>query len=172
MDNPKGRATPNDPKKPEQPAASAAQIEAVVKPFRDSSNTYWRALQDVQGAGHQSYEEAHRSYLNAIRGLNDDLQKRYSELGADYTKKLREALEQQDAQMRCAEIQREFASSLRDIQESAQKRFEQVYSDFAGALQQAVKEAKSSFQEAYRSYLRSQQETWSRLDINAITGSH
>ena len=166
--NPKGRSEGADEKKGEP--SRYATPESIVKHFWEINTRYGQAMQEGQLIAQKRWEQAQRNYWTGLASLTEDTQKRYREAHVNHVQAVQEAFGQQDAQTRCTESYRDYISTLQGLREEVQKGLTEKYRNWTDELQRARKEILQFKREACRTYLRSQQEAWGSLDVNAAVG--
>jgi hypothetical protein len=117
-------------------------------------------------------DEAYQEYAKEANDAQLNAQKRCEEAGQNYWSIVQKAESEEDSGEKVAEAYRNYQEAVRDAQEGARRRMEEADRNCIGKLHEARVSGQKLCQEAYRNYLRSVQELWSHMDVDALADAY
>jgi hypothetical protein len=145
-------------------------MEGLQAKISEAWFNYAHAQQDVQLGAQRNVEELQRRYAAALRSLGEEIQNRYREAYNSYYHRLQEISSQPDYWTRSTDVNREFLTQLQKLQEETSRRLDETWRQFGSDLSDAQQLSQTSIREAYKNYLRAQQDAWGSVDVSALMG--
>lgn len=136
--------------------------------FVEASNKLAKAQYEASRAAAKRSAEAYRRYVENMASLQQDAQRRWQETGKSLSDGQQEAGQEGDPQTYYSNLSTTYIRAAQNIQDDYQARCAETYETHLNELESAQKDAEKQFMEAYREYLRTKQEAWATLDVNAI----
>lgn len=170
MDSPKEGSKASASKKSAAAAAATAEASLVetLQRFSAAQAEYAQAQHDAQLNAQKQLEETSRTYLEQMRAVSEDSQKRFEEAYRALATSVQEAAGQEDAQARVEEAYRTFVETIRAVVEDIQTRGGGAYRDYTTAVQSGQVSGQQAGYDALRNYLRAMQDAWAQVDVDAV----
>jgi hypothetical protein len=167
MGSPKEQTIHTQPQEP-IPASSPLAYEDAQKRFSEAHHKYSQAQQDSQAAAMNRYEEAYHGYVKTMQEIYDEVQQRTGEAYRDLARTSQDAALGDDAQKLAEQAYYGYADAVQSIQKDAQERSQNAFNNFVKDQQVAQDAVRQQGIEAYRAYLKAQQDAWVHLDVEAV----
>jgi len=134
--------------------------------------SYEQARRECDLTTRKQYEEAYREYTKAVRDTQFEAEKHCEDAAQKYWSAIEQVESEEDARERASEAYQDYQDAVREAHQKAQRRTEGAGRTYTNKLNETRISGQKLWYEAYRSYLRSVQELWSRIDVDALAQAY
>lgn len=145
----------------------ATLLESVQR-FQKAHVGYAQLQQEAHMSTQKHIEETYRNYASLMRTSSEEVQKNYEDAYRSLATAVQDAIGQDDAQNRIEDAYRGYGETMRGIAEDVQNRVTGAHRDYVSKMQEGQVANQKDNYDAYRNYLRTMQDAWSKLDVDAV----
>jgi uncharacterized protein with PIN domain len=148
--------------------ASSEAGEQLRVRFLQNDGEFGRA---VYAANDTALKESHQAYLTfteQVANLLNEAQRSAYEAYLSQLQGFQDAVGQQDAHLRIADLQRDQTIASTSRQQGVQQRLLDAWQKYQAEVQTVQQRGQESLRNAYKTYVKAQQHAWASIDVDAL----